>query len=214
MRISTILAHPDDAELWAGGTLLQHSTRGDQIHVLTFADQASGRKAEAEAGARLLGAECQIEDRRLLASSHELTTCVTKFLDTTEPDVVITHWERDTHYEHAAVCRAVCRSVPRVKIDRGFPGILLSCDTYGSLGLDGVFQPTLYIDVSSVFEAKLTALRAHESQGPAWWTEMAKTLGALHGLRSGCAYAEAFLEIAILGQKHSGTLLPNVARHR
>jgi len=212
MRISTVLAHPDDAELWAGGTLLQHSARGDHIHVLTFADQGSGRRAETEAGARLLGVKCQIVDRRVLGSSDELTRRVMKFLRATEPDVVITHWERDTHYEHAAVCRAVCRAVPRVRIDRGFPRMLLSCDTYGSLGLDSVFQPTLYIDVSSVFESKLAALSAHASQGPAWWIEMAKTLGALHGLRSGCAYAEAFLELAILGQKRSASLLPNVAR--
>lgn len=212
MRIATILAHPDDAELWVGGTLLRHSAQGDRIDILTFAEYTSPRRAEAEAGAHILGVKCHIEDRRFLALSDSLAGCVSKFLGATEPDIVITHWERDSHYEHAAVSSAVCRSVLRFKIDRGFPKMLLSCDTYGSLGNDSVFQPTLYIDISSVFETKLTAIGAHASQDPGRWSDMVRVLGSLNGLRSGCSYAEAFVELAILGQKHSCTLLPNVVR--
>jgi LmbE family N-acetylglucosaminyl deacetylase len=208
MRITTVLAHPDDAELWAGGTLLQHSRRGDDVDIFTFADAGSERRTEAETGARLLGARCHLEDRSFFNSPTELAACVMRFLEATAPDVVITHWARDTHFEHAAVWQAVSRCMPQTKIEYGKPCMLLSCDTYGSIGLDGVFEPTLYIDVSSVFDRKLDALKAHASQPTARWIEMAQSLGALHGMRSGCRYAEAFIDIPVLGLRHAWKLLP------
>jgi LmbE family N-acetylglucosaminyl deacetylase len=213
MNILTVFAHPDDAELWAGGTLIKHAAAGDSITIVTFANADSPRKREAEAGARRMGAECYIAKREMLRTSEELTVCIGEVLLASAPSIVITHWEHDCHFEHAVVYKAVTQSVTRTAIDHHLPAMLLSCDTYGSLGITGSFDPTLYIDVSSEFEAKLAALKEHRSQPIERWARMATALGTLHGLRCGCSYAEAFLEVPILGMKHCCTLLPNVVRN-
>ena len=57
-RLVAILAHPDDAEILAGGTLYQHRQRGDSVEIcsVTYTPD-SVRGQEGAAGAQRLGAE-------------------------------------------------------------------------------------------------------------------------------------------------------------
>src|SRR5687768_5902459 len=57
-RIVAILAHPDDAEILAGGTLYQHRQRGDSVAIcsVTYTPD-SVRGQEGAAGAQRLGAD-------------------------------------------------------------------------------------------------------------------------------------------------------------
>jgi LmbE family N-acetylglucosaminyl deacetylase len=56
-RVVAILAHPDDAEILAGGTLYQHRQRGDSVEIwsVTYTPD-SVRGQEGAAGAQRLGA--------------------------------------------------------------------------------------------------------------------------------------------------------------
>ena len=213
MRIATILAHPDDAEIWAGGTLLKHSLRGDQINLMTFADPNGPRRAEAFAGANLLNAECQVEDRSRFSSLEQLTQSVDTFLRLCSPDIVITHWNYDTHYEHNLVHEAVTQVVVRTRIDTGHPRILFACDTYNSMGSNGPFYPNYYVDVTDTFDQKLNAINEHRSQPIERWVKMAKMMGTLHGSRCDCSYAEAFLQVPILGHVWACPFLPEVIQN-
>lgn len=207
------MAHPDDAEIWAGGTLLKHSLRGDQINILTFADPDGPRRAEALAGSKLLNAECHIEDRSKLASLEQIAQSVDTFLRSLLPEIVITHWSHDTHHEHRLINEAVTRAVARTRIDIGYPRILFACDTYNSLGGNGPFPPNYYVDVTDTFDRKLIAIKAHQSQPVERWVNMAKMLGTLHGSRCDCAYAEAFLQLPILGHVWACPFLPEVIQN-
>jgi hypothetical protein len=68
----------------------------------------------------------------------------------------------------------------------------------------------LIVDVSAVFPKKLEAINAHSSQPVADWVEMATVLGRLHGVRVGCQFAEAFMEVPILGHRSACNFLPDM----
>jgi LmbE family N-acetylglucosaminyl deacetylase len=210
MKIMTILAHPDDAELWAGGTLLRHAKAGDSVTVVTFADDTSSRLAEAHAGAHRMRATCDVRSGAVLQVPERLASELEALLRSAQPDLVITHWIDDTHPAHRVLSDAVLRASTTTRLSDGVPRVLLACDTYGSVGRGGTFEPTLYINITAVFDEKLAAISAHTSQPVERWQEMARVLGRLHGFRSDCTYAEAFRPVPILGIVESMELLPQV----
>ena len=58
MRLTAVMAHPDDAEIWAGGTIRKHIERGDEALIIYMtALEDSVRGEEAKRGAAILGAE-------------------------------------------------------------------------------------------------------------------------------------------------------------
>jgi LmbE family N-acetylglucosaminyl deacetylase len=211
MKIVTILAHPDDAELWAGGTLLRHAEAGDNVTVVTFADATSPRFSEAHSGAHRMRAACELRSAAVLQSPERLVSELEALLRSEHPDLVITHWDDDTHPAHRVVSDAVLRAATTTRLSDGVPCALLACDTYGSVGRAGPFDPTLYINITPVFDEKLAAISAHTSQPIDRWREMARVLGRLHGFRSDCTYAEAFRPVPILGIVESMDLLPQTA---
>ncbi len=185
-------AHPDDAELWAGGTLALHA-RHAPVHI-AIPLHSTARDAEAKAGAAILGATLH----QVPVLSPET---IRALLVDLKPHVVVTHPVHDTHADHRRICEAVLEALPEAKIETGRPRRLYTCDTYNSLTLTGPLAPTHLVDVSGVFDVKLEALRAHGSQpiedhfGP-----MAEDLGRLWGRRSGATYAEAFTALPVLGR--------------
>jgi LmbE family N-acetylglucosaminyl deacetylase len=51
MRLTAILAHPEDTEIWAGGTICKHVARGDEALIVYMAvTEDSVRGEEASGG--------------------------------------------------------------------------------------------------------------------------------------------------------------------
>ncbi|WP_327011639.1 GlcNAc-PI de-N-acetylase [Dactylosporangium sp. NBC_01737] len=194
------MAHPDDAELWAGGTIARHVHDGGTA-VIAVARHDAVRDAEAAAGARILGADLYLVDR---LSAHAITTALTEI----RPDILITHPTNDIHPHHRHCANEVLTALPDVVIATGHPKRAYHSDGYNNLDQHGrpLELPNI-IDVSEHWQTKLTALGGHASQpitdhfGP-----MADALGTLHGQRIGTTRAEAFRAIPILGR------LPATAR--
>ena len=65
------------------------------------------------------------------------------------------------------------------------------------MGSRGAFDPEWYIDISAVWEQKLQALAAHQSQTPAHWTELIRRHNAFYGARCNRAYAEGFRRVPL-----------------
>jgi LmbE family N-acetylglucosaminyl deacetylase len=207
--IATILAHPDDAELWAGGTLIAHEEHGDRTAVVTFAKAGDARALEAAEGARLMGAECLLLEPELLRQRDGLAGAVEAAIISLRAETLITHWAGDSHPDHTLVHRAVITAATRTCIAQGIPSIVFSCDTYYSQGRDGLFQPMYYVDISRVLERKVAAARAHRTQPCERWLKMARDMAVVHGARCGCEYAEGFGEVPILGRRLRRLLLPD-----
>src|SRR4029434_910421 len=108
-RVVAILAHPDDAEILAGGTLYQHRQRGDSVEIwsVTYTPN-SVRGQEGAAGAQRLGAEFTclgLPDMGVSRYTPADVERLTAFLLARPPDIVLTHWLEDTHPDHVASVR-------------------------------------------------------------------------------------------------------------
>ncbi len=185
----SVMAHPDDPELWAGGVLAAHP---DALIAIPRHDAT--RDAEAAAGAAVLGAQ-------LLTLDAMNTDTVAQLLDQVRPDVLITHRLDDVHSDHRHAATAVLAALPPVVITTGRPARVYTCDTYNSVTLNGPVPTHTIIDVTDTWDTKMRALRCHTSQPiEDHFAPMAQTLGRLWGARVGVAFAEAFHPVPILGR--------------
>lgn len=197
IHIVAIGAHPDDIELSMAGLLIGAKRRGHRVTWMVATDGAAGgggrdpalakrRAAEAVAAAESVRAALSmlaLPDGQL-AWSAEAPAMIGARLAALAPDLVVTHALDDYHPDHRALARIVGDTAPL-----GVP--VLRADTM--LGLH--FAPQMLVDISDTFEAKLTALASHESQGTPGMSDAVRIWNRFRGLQSGRArfqYAEAY----------------------
>ncbi len=192
--VLTVMGHPHDAELWAGGALTRYAAGGAQVTVVVpGADE--GRAREAAVGAKALGGLLRLLDELTVSTIRDLLTEL-------RPEVVITHNPDDIHPDHQRTAGTVLAALPKVVIATGHPQRVYTCDGYNNLDRNGrPLHLPIILDVTSTWETKMQALAAHVSQPIAsHFAPMAETLGRLHGGRIGVPYAEAFSPVPILGR--------------
>jgi N-acetylglucosamine malate deacetylase 1 len=125
------------------------------------------------------------------------------------PDIILTHWFDDMHPDHEASFQILRRALLRACLDAAaddlgtFPRTFC-CDTYHSRGLHGEFIPDRYVDITEVWEAKLSALKAHKSQYLSHYVAMISGQGANHGRATGTAWAEGFVYVPLYGRQDEG----------
>jgi N-acetylglucosamine malate deacetylase 1 len=191
--VLAVMAHPDDAELWAGGTLARCAMAGATVTV-AIPHHDTARDAEAAASSDILGATLYQYDETTPAALHQLLGAV-------RPEVVITHPLADVHPDHQRVATVLLEALPEVVIATGHPKRVYACDSYNSLTCAGPVLAHTILDVTDNFAVKMRALAAHASQpiiehfGP-----MAETLGRLWGARIGTQYGENFVPLPVLGR--------------
>ena len=207
-RVLAVSAHPDDVEFFAGGTLARLADQGARIALVVCTDgrrggreleaAASIRRREQEAAARPLGiAELSWMGREdgLLRNDCELQEGLVAELRRHRPELVLGHdprtfWktygERTAfgHSDHRAAGAALLDAIyPRSSNPNFFPGVGGEPWRPHEVWLFDCCEPSLVIDVSSGFDRKLEALRAHASQAAAGGglTKAAEALGAYYG---------------------------------
>lgn len=184
------MAHPDDAELWAGGTLALHAQTAAAGILVTSPDPR--RRREAQAGARVLGCEITVDEEL----SRELIIDVARSF---KPDAIVTHHFDDTHSDHRRAAELVMDAIPSLVMELGLPTRLFLCDSYNSLLRRALFPGSVVVDVTPTFDLKMKALRKHRSQPLARYVSMARRMGAMWGGRARVAWAEAFVPCPVLG---------------
>ena len=187
-----VVAHPDDIEFVAAGTLLLLREAGWRTHVLNLSGGDCGsmttgpeetrriRAAEGRAAAAILGAEfheslaadlCIFYEERLL---RRLAAVVRRVA----PRIVLTHSPEDYMEDHMntarlAVTAAFARGIPNFATDPPLAACPGDVAVYHAMphGLrDGRRRPVapdLFVDTTTVQETKRRALAAHASQ-KAW----------------------------------------------
>jgi LmbE family N-acetylglucosaminyl deacetylase len=142
MKILNIFAHFDDAEIWAGGTLLKHAERGDKIFTIVNDVECSPKFKES------LKAHA-IFDGRLIADGILTKEKIEQTINEIEPDIIITHRMDDSNPEHKELFDLVMVAIITPWINKSLPKQLLTTDSYSSRGLNGIFNPSIYIDISN-----------------------------------------------------------------
>jgi LmbE family N-acetylglucosaminyl deacetylase len=184
LRIICFGAHPDDAEYKAGGTAALWAERGHKVKLVSVTNgdighwQMAGgalakrRTAESAEVARRLGVVSEVLDIHdgELMPTLENRRIITRLIREWEADVVISHRPWDYHPDHryvgvlvqdAAYMVAVpffCPDTPPLKEN---PVFLYSSDRFQK---PYPFAADIAVDVGPVFERKVDALLALESQ--------------------------------------------------
>ncbi len=168
-------AHPDDIEIGMGGTIATYVKKGYQCHFLTLtrAELSSNgdvqtRQKEAEAAASILGVQhrlqLNVKDRGLKsiteADKEELVrlirACKPRFIFVPLADRHPDHGECATIMKEAIFDAGIKNRLPDSE-----PHKIDACFSYF---INGFAKPDFVIDVSSVYEEKMTALQAYQSQ--------------------------------------------------
>ena len=121
LRVLILGAHPDDAEVHAGGLALIHAKLGNRVKMVSVTNGGAGhhildpvalvrtRKQELAKSADRLGGECDVWDfpDGSLQPTLELREAVIREIRSFRPDLVLTHRTCDYHPDHRAVGQAV-----------------------------------------------------------------------------------------------------------
>ncbi|MFM1962896.1 MAG: hypothetical protein RLZZ172_1741 [Bacteroidota bacterium] len=187
-RIIVIGAHPDDCDSDAGGTAallaaMGHAvkfvavTNGDAGHHLIQGKQLAERRyKETQEVARRLGVTYDVLDNHdgMLMPNLEVRLQIIRKIREWNADVVIAPRPNDYHPDHRYTGvlvqdAAYMVAVPNIAYDvpalRKNPIFLYTADHFQR---PNPFRPDIAIDISTVFEKKISALDAHESQFYEW----------------------------------------------
>lgn len=192
-RVMAFGAHPDDLEVGAGGLLARLANEGADVTmcVISVPSRIGERLAEAEEGARALGARlvvlypertCRVEDIPM----HELVGRFDTLVADFRPDLVITHSHHDLHWDHGLVNRATVSSLRRTPCD------LLAFLSSPEMNAQTRSFGQCFADITGYIDTKVSAISCHRSQLAKLDVESSRDLARAMGRISGFAYAEAY----------------------
>ena len=188
IRIIMIGAHPDDCDDDGGGTAALFAqmgyavkfvsvTNGDAGHQLSGgAPLAKRRLAEAQEAGKRLGVVYDVLDNHdgQLMPTLEVRLQVIKKIREWDADIVIAPRPNDYHPDHrytgvlvqdAAYMVAVPNVAPETPALKKNPIFLYFQDRFQR---PNIFRPDIAVDITNVFDKKILALDAHQSQMYEW----------------------------------------------
>jgi LmbE family N-acetylglucosaminyl deacetylase len=227
-RVLAVMAHPDDAEFGAGGTIGKLVKQGADVTYLVVTNGSMGssdramtrerlariREAEQREAARVLGVarveflgyeDGEVEDTR------ELRRDITRQIRRWRPDLVIaqnphhTYSLHGSHRDHRVVGGVVLDCIyPLARDHLAFPELLPEYEPHKVREVYVIRwqweDHQLAVDISETIDLKLAALACHRSQFPDFAALSARVRDrcAAFGKAHDCAYAEPFDRIVPL----------------
>ncbi len=184
--------HPDDAEVFMGGTIAKYIQSGHEVLIVLVTVPQEKRRVESIEAARILGAKLHILDLPPygIGFNRRLVGVFDVVIKSFTPDAIYTSWLHDSHQDHVVVCQATMASARRN-----------NCSMYMyDQGLSSGFTPDVFkaqsfVDISDTMELKIKSISAHKSQvehyGERWIAGMMARATYL-GYRINTKYAEGF----------------------
>jgi len=188
-RAFAISAHPDDIEFMMAGALLLLKQAGYEIHYMTVANGSCGttqydtetivtmRRQESLNAATFAGAvyhDSLVNDLEIFFEKSTLQRLSAVVRDVA-PEILLTHSPDEYMEDHSNTCRlaltaAFARGMRNFSTDPPRPTVDQPVTVYHALpyGLRDPLRrrvrPGMYVDISSVIEAKREMLAKHASQ--------------------------------------------------
>lgn len=210
-------AHPDDIELGCGGTLAKLAAEGQSLVLVDLTEGEMGtrgtvaeRYRESADAAALLGAvervNLQLPDAGITLDPHHIEAVVSA-LRRFRPQIVFAPYPADRHPDHVHASDLVSQASFYAGLRKFLPGIgephRPRRVVYYMMTFE--FTPSFLVDISSNFEQKMAAVRAHRSQfhNPDYpgeqtfisspeYIESVENRARYHGFKGGVTYAEPF----------------------
>jgi bacillithiol biosynthesis deacetylase BshB1 len=235
LDVLVVAAHPDDAEIQLGGTLLKLVEARKRVGVLDLTRGEMGtrgtradRDAETAAATRLLDlawrGNLELPDARV-ATSFETRERLARILREHAPRLVFAQHTEDLHPDHAA-CGVLAREawylsgLARLAERDGGPPARRPRLLFHYMG-HVPFEPTFVVDVSAVWSRKVELIRCYASQlAPrdggdrgqhllfgADILSRAETRARYYGERIGVAYGEPLLHRGPLPLAELGSIV-------
>jgi LmbE family N-acetylglucosaminyl deacetylase len=196
-RVLVVMAHPDDAEFGAAGTIGRWAREGRQVTYLILTDGNRGssdpamtperltqiRHAEQRAAALKLGVKDVYflgYDDGSLMPTLDLRRQITRWIRRCKPDVIVApdptrRWSGQryiNHPDHRAAGDATLDAIiPGSDTRLVFPELLdegLEPHEVKEIYLTGSNEADIFVDISDTIDLKLAALREHKSQVDDW----------------------------------------------
>lgn len=221
-----VYAHPDDPDVSCGGTLASWARRGAEIHVVICTNgdkgtvdatiepaQLAGRRAgETAAAAQQLGVSSHVlgypdgEIENTADLRRELVGWVRRVRPAMvlcpDPTAVFFGEDYYNHRDHRAVGFAVLDALaPAAALPHYYPEEGPAHQVETAL-LSGTLEPTVWIDITSTIDDKVSALACHQSQFPdggQWATRAVRVRAEEEGRGAGVAFAEGFRRLRLGG---------------
>jgi len=181
LDILVIAAHPDDAELGCGGTIVKHTALGMKVGILDLTrgelgtrGTAQTRDEEARTASKIMG--ISIRENLHLAdgffqNDKESQLVIIRKIRQYQPDIILANATSDRHPDHGKAAE--------LAYDSAFLAGLTKIETIDSDGqtqhawrpkhvyhyIQSAFiQPDFIIDVTNEWDKKMEAIKAYRSQ--------------------------------------------------
>jgi LmbE family N-acetylglucosaminyl deacetylase len=215
MRVLVISAHPDDETVGAGGTILQHRARGDDVTWLIatqgyepkWSREVIGQKAsEVDAVAAAYGMKRVVKlgrpsSRLDTVPQGDLMDEIAAVARDVRPEIVYLVNRSDVHSDHRALFEAAMAVFKPFHTELGVRRIL-SYETQSSTDAapalaERAFVPTVFSDITATIERKLDVMKLFKSEIQPYpkprALESIRALARYRGATIGVEYAEAFM---------------------
>ena len=210
-----MMAHPDDAEIMCGGTLIKLKDQGHTVGIVDFTRGESGsrgnadtRASEARCAAGIIGADVRINlefpdagIENTVANRERVVRAIREY----RPRLIITHDLNNRNPDHtntALLVKEASFTAGLLKYGTGQPhyrpGKIIHTMEYFD------FSPTFLIDVSDQYDRKMQSITCYHSQtdsssgGPATYISSTRFLREIdarmryYGSQLHVDYAEPF----------------------
>jgi len=177
LDILAIMAHPDDAELLCGATLIKAASRGHRVGVIDLtagemgsAGSAPIRAREAEAAGKQMGLverRCAFLPDSALENDNESRHVVANHIRELRPRIVVTHWKVGRHRDHriaSELVRDACFLAGLKKLPVEAPPFRPQSLVYATAFREDAEPPDFVVDVTEQMERKLDVISAYQSQ--------------------------------------------------
>lgn len=214
-KVLVIAAHPDDEILGCGGTIAKYIKDGCDVYVCIVGEGSSGRfentffltpeertlkitteiknrEKSAIDAAKLLGVKdvylINLPNLGLyLTPQVKINKLIEDYMNTINPDIVLTHTKYDLNLDHVAVHNSTMVAARNIDM-------VMTYEIIGSTTID--FKPNTFIDIKDTFETKRKALKFYQDEMKTYpqprSLEGIEILGKYRGINSGLEMAEAF----------------------
>lgn len=214
-NILVVAPHPDDETLGCGGTLLKLKQQGHHLHWLIITNMSTDYGMSEQMVAKRNQEILAVAKSYQFDSVHNLSFPpaevdqlptknlvgeISHVFQTIKPDTIYLPFINDVHSDHchvAKACLSCCKWFRNPCVKKVLYYETISETDHNFNGIDKVFTPNVYSDITDFFADKLTLANLYASEmGTFPFPRSNESISALATLRgSQCGYekAEAFM---------------------